>query len=74
VQLLGQAISVPSRDLAPANPAILDGVTDLTSLTYLNEPSILHGLRQRYQSDQIYTQAGPVLIAINPFRKVRQAN
>ena len=53
----------------PANPVILDGVPDLTGLTYLNEPSILHGLNLRYSEDLIYTHAGPVLIAINPFKQ-----
>ena len=56
--------------LVPANPVILDGVADLTGLTYLNEPSILHGLNLRYSEDLIYTHAGPVLIAINPFKQV----
>lgn len=60
--------------LVPANPVILDGVPDLTNLTYLNEPSILHGLNLRYAEDEIYTHAGPVLIAINPFKQVRSAD
>ncbi len=54
--------------LVPANPGVLDGAPDLTGLTYLNEPSILHGLHLRYADDAIYTHAGPVLIALNPFR------
>ena len=37
----------------PANPPILDGVNDLTSLSYLNEPAILHDLRQRYSVEQV---------------------
>jgi hypothetical protein len=43
--------------LVPANPPILDGVNDLTSLSYLNEPSILHDLRQRYDQDQVRAHA-----------------
>ena len=58
-------------DLVPANPGVLDGAADLTGLTYLNEPSILHGLALRYAEDAIYTHAGPVLIALNPFRAAR---
>ena len=45
--------------LVPANPPILDGVNDLTSLSYLNEPSILHDLKQRYSSDQVKSLARP---------------
>ncbi|XP_038892076.1 myosin-1 isoform X2 [Benincasa hispida] len=39
-------------------------------LSYLNEPSVLYDLEYRYNQDIIYTKAGPVLVAINPFKKV----
>jgi myosin-5 len=65
-----QVVTCKPELLVPANPVILDGIPDLTGLTYLNEPSILHGLNLRYSEDQIYTHAGPVLIAINPFKQV----
>ena len=68
-----QVISCKPELLVPANPVILDGVPDLTGLTYLNEPSILHGLNLRYSEDLIYTHAGPGFIAINPFKQVRLA-
>jgi myosin-5 len=54
--------------LMPANPPVQQTDADLTQLTYLNEPSILDNLMQRYQQDLIYTNAGPVLIAVNPCR------
>ena len=41
---------------------------DLTALQDVNEASILHTLRQRYNKDLIYTSIGPVLIAVNPVR------
>ena len=75
VPCMVQVITCRVDLLVPANPVILDGVADLTGLTYLNEPSILHGLNLRYSEDLIYTHAGPVLIAINPFKQVsRQRN
>ena len=46
-----QVITCKPELLVPANPVILDGVPDLTGLTYLNEPSILHGLNLRYSED-----------------------
>ncbi|KAK6921484.1 Myosin head, motor domain [Dillenia turbinata] len=52
------------------NPDILDGVDDLMQLSYLNEPSVLYNLQYRYNQNLIYTKAGPVLVAINPFKKV----
>ena len=51
--LSSQAVKVKTELLVPANPPILDGVNDLTSLSYLNEPSILNDLRQRYDRDQV---------------------
>lgn len=56
--------------LVPANPALQRAIADLTQLSYLNEPSILDNLTQRYQADNIYTNAGPVLIAVNPCRNL----
>ncbi|CAN0909026.1 VIII-1 [Linum grandiflorum] len=66
----GKVLTVKSESLVPANPDILDGVDDLMQLSYLNEPSVLYNLQYRYNQDMIYTKAGPVLIAINPFKKV----
>ncbi|KAL3651202.1 Myosin-1 [Castilleja foliolosa] len=65
-----KVLKVKSECLVPANPDILDGVDDLMQLSYLNEPSVLYNLQYRYNQDMIYTKAGPVLVAINPFKKV----
>lgn len=59
----------PSK-LVPANPELQQAIADLTQLSYLNEPSILDNLFQRYGGDCIYTNAGPVLIAVNPCRNL----
>ncbi|KAL0722905.1 hypothetical protein Bca4012_037504 [Brassica carinata] len=66
----GNVLKVPSETLVPANPDILDGVDDLMQLSYLNEPSVLFNLEYRYNQDMIYTKAGPVLVAVNPFKEV----
>ncbi|KAF7808330.1 myosin-1 [Senna tora] len=66
----GKVLKVKAESLVPANPDILDGVDDLMQLSYLNEPSVLYNLQYRYNQDMIYTKAGPVLVAINPFKKV----
>jgi myosin-5 len=39
----------------------------MTTLNYLNEPSVLWNLKVRYQQDDIYTYTGSILIAVNPF-------
>ncbi|KAM3283666.1 myosin-1 [Capsicum chacoense] len=66
----GKVLKVKADDLIAANPDILDGVDDLMQLSYLNEPSVLYNLQYRYNRDMIYTKAGPVLVAVNPFKKV----
>ncbi|KAK1412137.1 hypothetical protein QVD17_33137 [Tagetes erecta] len=66
----GKVLKVSSASLLPANPEILDGVDDLMQLSYLNEPSVLYNLQYRYDRDMIYSKAGPVLVAINPFKKI----
>lgn len=66
----GRVATLCTENILPANPDILDGVDDLVQLSYLNEPSVLHNLRHRYSRDEIYTKAGPVLVAINPFKEV----
>ncbi|PKA63679.1 hypothetical protein AXF42_Ash016963 [Apostasia shenzhenica] len=66
----GNVLTFCVDSLLPANPDILDGIYDLIQLSYLNEPAILHSLKCRYTADVIYTKAGPLLIALNPFKKV----
>ncbi|KAL2089836.1 hypothetical protein ACEWY4_014524 [Coilia grayii] len=41
---------------------------DLCNLPVLNEDTILENLRNRFRKKKIYTYAGSILIAINPFK------
>jgi len=66
----GRTLEANIVDVLPANPSMLEAVPDLTALSFLNEPSILNTLHLRYNDDTIYSHAGPVLIAINPFKRV----
>ncbi|CAN9500546.1 unnamed protein product [Ophioblennius macclurei] len=61
-------VSCPS-DLPPlGNPDILEGENDLTALSFLHEPAVLHNLRVRFLDyNSIYTYCGIVLVAINPY-------
>ena len=43
---------------------------DLVQLPDVNDASMLHTLRARFEQDDIYTAIGPVLVAINPYRPV----
>lgn len=53
----------------PGSDAVVD---DLISLNTLNEPVILNNLRKRYEKDIIYTQIGQMLVAVNPFKILKQ--
>uniref|UniRef100_A0A8C4ERV0 Methyl-CpG binding domain protein 3b n=1 Tax=Dicentrarchus labrax TaxID=13489 RepID=A0A8C4ERV0_DICLA len=61
-------VASPS-DLPPlGNPDILEGENDLTALSFLHEPAVLHNLRVRFLDySSIYTYCGIVLVAINPY-------
>ncbi|XP_010278385.1 PREDICTED: myosin-2 isoform X1 [Nelumbo nucifera] len=66
----GSVVTVSKGNLLPANPDILNGVDDLIQLSYLNEPSVLYNLQYRYAHNMVYSKAGTVLVAINPFKDV----
>uniref|UniRef100_A0A1A9USQ1 Myosin motor domain-containing protein n=1 Tax=Glossina austeni TaxID=7395 RepID=A0A1A9USQ1_GLOAU len=73
----GDMLIVPVKpdgsDLPPLrNPAILIGQNDLTSLSYLHEPGVLHNLKVRFCERQIiYTYCGIILVAINPYENLK---
>ncbi|KAG8575706.1 hypothetical protein GDO81_009650 [Engystomops pustulosus] len=53
------------------NPDILVGENDLTALSYLHEPAVLHNLKVRFmESKLIYTYSGIILVAINPYKEL----
>lgn len=54
-QLERQAASLPPL----RNPNILEGLNDLTALSYLHEPALLHNLQMRFTDSRlIYTYCG----------------
>ncbi|XP_054652143.1 unconventional myosin-X isoform X2 [Dunckerocampus dactyliophorus] len=48
----------------------IDGVEDMSSLAELHEAAIMHNLYQRYQKDNIYTNIGSILAAVNPYKQI----
>ena len=48
-----------------------DSVDDFINIPHLNEPSILNGLRIRYELNKIYTYTGKILISVNPFKNLK---
>ncbi|GAA5911310.1 hypothetical protein JCM6882_002344 [Rhodosporidiobolus microsporus] len=61
---------VESTLLTRVNPPTFDGADDIADLTYLNEASVVHNLRVRYQRGEIYTYSGLFLVAVNPYRSL----
>ncbi|TDH72005.1 hypothetical protein CCR75_001030 [Bremia lactucae] len=43
---------------------------DILHMSDLSELSLLENLRKRYEHELIYTYVGPILIAINPYKKL----
>ncbi|KAM9854201.1 unconventional myosin-Vc [Aulostomus maculatus] len=63
----------PSQPQLPPlrNPDILVGENDLTALSYLHEPAVLHNLNVRFvESRIIYTYCGIILVAVNPYKQL----
>lgn len=48
--------------------AALKQYDNMIKLNDLNEPTILHNLRQRFLKDEIYTYVSSILVACNPFK------
>lgn len=45
-----------------------EGVEDMRLLRYLNEPSILFNLKQRFNASKPYTYTNEIVIAVNPYK------
>eukprot|EP00966_Prymnesium_polylepis_P324399 7380446-Prymnesium_polylepis.1 len=70
---IGAGKELPARTdvLASANPDT-DTTADAALLSHLNEPALLRLVEQRYANKMIYTRAGPVLVAMNPFESMEE--
>lgn len=66
-------VAVPVERLAELAPVCGDPsatTDDLVSLPDISLPAVLHNLRLRFASDAIYTAIGPVLISVNPHKRL----
>ena len=74
VRLKSGTVDVKEADVHRMNAASQDGVPDNTYLRELNEATLLHNVRTRYNSEKddggCYSVTGHILIAVNPFRKL----
>eukprot|EP01097_Dermamoeba_algensis_P004869 TRINITY_DN3126_c0_g3_i1.p1 TRINITY_DN3126_c0_g3~~TRINITY_DN3126_c0_g3_i1.p1 ORF type:complete len:489 (+),score=158.81 TRINITY_DN3126_c0_g3_i1:53-1519(+) len=70
VTTAGNELEVKRDKIEPMNPPKFDGVEDCAELGHLNEPSVFHNLRKRYEADIIYTYSGLFLVAVNPYKRI----
>lgn len=49
-----QTVTVKDEDCLPMNPPKYDKIEDMVMMTYLNEPSVLFNLKERYAAWMIY--------------------
>jgi myosin heavy subunit len=66
----GEIYKVNGRAVSEVNSQDEEGVEDILKLKVFSEMSFLNTLRVRYIRDEIYTFAGPILISINPYKKI----
>ena len=57
-----------SESLMVCDEQSLAPIENMVQLNDLNNPSILHNLRIRFQQDTIYTSVGQILVSVNPFK------
>ncbi|XP_028723299.1 LOW QUALITY PROTEIN: myosin-15 [Peromyscus leucopus] len=64
----GESLRIKEDNIQQMNPAEFEMVEDLSMLLHLNEASVLHTLRRRYDHWMIYTYSGLFCVAINPYK------
>ncbi|XP_055079787.1 myosin-11-like [Periophthalmus magnuspinnatus] len=64
----GQKTTVNKDDVQKMNPPKFSKVEDMAALTFLNEASVLHNLKERYFSSLIYTYSGLFCVVVNPYK------
>lgn len=65
----GEEKNFKKEQVAQVNPPKYEKAEDMSNLTYLNDASVLHNLKQRYYHKLIYTYSGLFCVAINPYKR-----
>ncbi|XP_014647754.1 PREDICTED: myosin-15 [Ceratotherium simum simum] len=64
----GKSLSVKEDEVQQMNPPKFEMIEDMAMLTHLNEASVLHILKRRYDHWMIYTYSGLFCVSINPYK------
>uniref|UniRef100_A0A665WUF6 Unconventional myosin-X-like n=1 Tax=Echeneis naucrates TaxID=173247 RepID=A0A665WUF6_ECHNA len=71
VQVINLQKAELNREMVyPMHPSSVHGVEDMSTLAELHEAAIMHNLFLRYQKDNIYTNIGSILAAVNPYKQI----
>lgn len=67
-----KTIETDSQNLLERNEETkeLDSFCDLVQMSVLNEAEILNNLSQKFAKDQIFTNIGPTLLIMNPYKEI----
>ncbi|XP_044252378.1 myosin heavy chain, muscle isoform X26 [Tribolium madens] len=65
----GEEKNFKKEQVGQVNPPKYEKCEDMSNLTYLNDASVLHNLKQRYYAKLIYTYSGLFCVAINPYKR-----
>eukprot|EP01062_Namystynia_karyoxenos_P063598 TRINITY_DN563_c4_g1_i1.p1 TRINITY_DN563_c4_g1~~TRINITY_DN563_c4_g1_i1.p1 ORF type:complete len:1765 (+),score=590.00 TRINITY_DN563_c4_g1_i1:119-5413(+) len=63
----GECQSCDEWSVEPLVEGSLEEVRDLLHMPYLHESVLLHHIRKRYWADRVYTNIGPIVLALNPY-------
>jgi len=66
----GKTMELLKEKCDQMNPPKYEKCSDMASLTYLNEASVLYNLKARYEAGLIYTYSGLFCVAVNPYRRL----
>merc|ERR1712226_880001 len=67
---MGKAVTMKEEDFMEeqCNPAKFEKIEDMANMTFLNEASVLHNLKTRYECFMIYTYSGLFCVTVNPYK------
>ncbi|RVE58081.1 hypothetical protein OJAV_G00205620 [Oryzias javanicus] len=71
----GKVVHLQREDLSREtvflmHPSSIHGVEDMSTLAELHEAAIMYNLFTRYQKNNIYTNIGSILAAVNPYKQI----
>merc|ERR1719166_126323 len=58
-----------SEEVGQINPPKFEKCEDMANLTFLNDASVFHNLKVRFQAKLIYTYSGLFCIVVNPYKR-----